>query len=556
MLRFISIDNYTLIDHLEMEFLPGLNLITGETGSGKSILVDAVGLLVGARASLEMVREGCDRASIEGIFSVASDNPVWQIQDETVVDSDDGELIVRREISLTGTNRVFINGRLSTLNHLFNLGSFLVHIHGQHEQQGLLQPVNHLDYLDEFGGNQKLRDEVSRMFQSLQEFQSRIRMIQSSERERLQRRDLLQFQLEEIESLQLEAGLDGRLSAEKLLLSSAEKRSQAARESYDALYEREASILTMLGQVLKKISGLAEMDESLLGASQKMQDLVFQLEEIAFQTRDYADSIEFSSARLEQVEERLAEIEKAKRKYGATVEGILGYAEQAELEACQLEQQETELDELLSEVGRLERSFHRTAKELSEKRTKDAVQLSARIEGELEDLAMQETRFEVRLVQNEKLASEKGIDVVEFLISPNPGEPLRPLAKIASGGELSRIMLALKSVLKTDQASRTLVFDEIDAGIGGRVAKRLGEKLSGLASGNQVFCVTHLPQIAALATQHFHVGKRKKGTRTIIELVNLDQQGRVEELSRMLAGDAITATTRRQALELMNKLQR
>jgi DNA repair protein RecN (Recombination protein N) len=296
------------------------------------------------------------------------------------------------------------------------------------------------------------------------------------------------------------------------------------------------------------------MDKSLQGACEKIQDLVFQLEEIAFQARDYADSIEFSPARLEQVEERLAEIEKAKRKYGGTVEEILSYARQAEQEACQLEQQETELDELHSEVVRLEKSFQRAATELSQKRTKDAVQLSARIEHDLNDLAMKETRFEVKLEKSERLASEKGIDIAEFLISPNPGEPLKPLAKIASGGELSRIMLALKSVLKSDQASRTLVFDEIDAGIGGRVAKRLGEKLFRLAAGNQVFCVTHLPQIAALATQHFHVGKRKKGKRTIVELVNLDQQGRVEELSRMLAGDEITATTRRQALELMSEL--
>jgi DNA repair protein RecN (Recombination protein N) len=326
------------------------------------------------------------------------------------------------------------------------------------------------------------------------------------------------------------------------------------RESYDLLYERESSVLSGLGQVSKKLSELAEMDQAWLETSEKVRELVFQLEEVAFQTRDYADSIHYDPKRLEQVEDRLAEIDKAKRKYGATIEEILRYCEQVEKEAEGLEQEENELEELLVRVGERENLFFSLARKLSEKRKKDAARLAAVIEAELDDLAMQQTRFEVKLERNEKLASEKGIDAAEFLISPNPGEPLRPLAKIVSGGELSRIMLALKSILKSDQPALTLVFDEIDAGIGGRVAKRLGEKLSRLSSQNQVFCVTHLPQIAALANQHFHVGKRTKSDRTIVELVSLNQQGRIEELSRMLAGDAITETTRRQAEELMNEV--
>jgi DNA repair protein RecN (Recombination protein N) len=293
------------------------------------------------------------------------------------------------------------------------------------------------------------------------------------------------------------------------------------------------------------------MDESFSETAQKMQDIYYQLEEIAFQTRDYFDSVEFSSARLEQLEERLAEIDKAKRKYGRTIEEILSYAEKIRSEADALENQEAELGDLLSELRVLEETYETVARELSEKRRADGVKLSRSIERELADLGMQDTEIEIRLARSEEMFGEKGIDTVEFLISPNPGEPTRPLAKIASGGELSRVMLALKSVLKTDEFSKTLVFDEIDAGIGGRVANSLGAKLHKLSGRHQVFCVTHLPQIAALASQHFHVGKHAKGERTIVELACLDQHGRIEELARMLAGEAVTNTTLRQAEEMI-----
>lgn len=556
MLRFISIDNYTLIDHLEVEFRPGLNLITGETGSGKSILVDAVGLLVGARASQEMVREGFDLARVEGIFALPRKSPVRGILNEGAPLGESDELIIRREISRSGTNRVFINGRLSTLNQLLELGDSLVNIHGQHEQQGLLQPGNHLEYLDSFGNNQALRSDVEKSCRDLQQTEARIQSIQSSDRERLQRRDLLQYQIKEISSLQLETGLEESLRGEKGLLSSAEMRSQKARESYDLLYERETSALSVLGQVSKCLADLAELDSAFSQFSPRMKEIYYQLEEIAFQARDYADNIEFSPARLEQVEERLAEIEKAKRKYGGTIEDILSYAREIASESEELKSTETEVEQLISQVGALRKRYLRAAELLSEKRSLDAARLAKVIEDELADLAMQDTRFEVCLEHVEGQIDEKGTDLVEFLISPNPGEPLRPLAKSASGGELSRVMLALKSVLKGGEIKRTLVFDEIDAGIGGRVAASLGEKLFRLSRSHQVFCVTHLPQVAARANQHFHVDKRTREKRTVVELKNLDDQERVEELSRMLAGDAVTSTTRRQAEEMISHLQR
>jgi DNA repair protein RecN (Recombination protein N) len=550
MLRFISIDNFALIDHLETEFQPGLNLITGETGSGKSILVDAVGLLIGARASLDMIREGHDLACVEGVYEILDGSPAGAWLEGNGYPRED-ELIIRREISRSGTNRIFVNGRLTTLSALSKLGSLLVDIHGQHAHQMLLQPATHLAFLDAFAGLDTNLKSVRDRYEELSSIETRLRRIQKSERERLHRLDLLDYQLKEIEGLDLSPGMDVLLEEERQLLASAERRLEAAGEVHSLLYEHDSAVLSVLETVRKRLEELASLDRQFSSAADQLRETRYQLEELAFQARDYASSVEFNPARLEKVEEQLAELDKIKRKYGETVDEVLGYAREISEKIEALDAEKHEATELTDRITRLREAFLAAARELSRHRKSASSALCEAVERELAELAMPDVVFQVQMKSSEDVIREDGIDEVEFLISANPGEPPKPLAKIASGGELSRVMLALKSISKAEEYSRTLVFDEVDAGIGGRTATSLGEKLSRLSRHHQVFCVTHLSQVAALADQHFHVGKRLQEDRTLIQIGRLDREGRIEELSRMLAGEAVTETTRKQAREML-----
>ncbi len=552
MLRLLSIENFALIDRLEVEFDAGLNLITGETGSGKSILVDAVGLLIGQRASVEMIRSGFEKARVEGLFEVPAHHPALARLAGAGIEAR-GEILIRREIALSGGNKVYVNGSLSTQGFLAELGSELADIHGQHDQQQLLTPRAHLQFLDAFGRFSPALDQTARLFRQLEAARSRHRSIQNGEQERLRRLDMIRFQIREIDSLRLHPGLDAELIEEKRMLGSAERRRRLSTQAFRKLYEEERSVLSGLGQVQKSVEELAPLDPRFSQAVEKLSEARFQLEEIAFQLRDYSDSVEFSPQRLEAVEERLAELEKAGRKYGASAAEMIDYRAGLAKELAGLDGQEAESEQLLIHLGKLESDYFAAATELSEKRRLAALGLSRRVEAELSQLAMEATRFESAFSTDREAATEKGIDAIEFLISPNPGESPKPLAKIASGGELSRVILALKSILTLEDYPKTLVFDEIDAGIGGRVASTLGEKLAALASTNQVFCVTHLPQIAAAAARHFHVGKSVEGERTRIDLRLLEPEQREEEIARMLAGNRVTTTTLRQARELLAK---
>ncbi len=552
MLRLLSIENFALIDRLEMEFGPGLNLITGETGSGKSILVDAVGLATGQRASAEMVRGGFDRCRVEAVFEIAPPHPAFSKLSEAGVESD-GQLIIRREIAVAGANKVYVNGVLSTQGFLAELGGLLTDIHGQHDQQTLLAPRTHLQFLDAFARPGQPLEETRRLFAELDETRGRLEAIRQGERERLRRIDQIEFEIRELEALRLKPGLDAELAEDKRLLASAERRHRACREAFRRLYEDERSALARLGQVEKTVEELNQLDPRFSQTVEKFAETRFQLEEIAFELRDYADSVEFDPNRLEAVEERLAELQKAGRKYGATAEEMLDYLDSIRAELERLVQQTAQLEGLTEKRARLEKDYLEAARRLSAKRREASAALAQRVEKELAALAMEAARFEVALESDPERASGKGIDSVEFLISANPGEQPKPLAKVASGGELSRVILALKSILTLETYPKTLVFDEVDAGIGGRTASTLGEKLAGLARSHQVFCVTHLPQIAAVASHHFHVGKVRLGARTRIELRRLESAERETELARMLAGSKVTETTLRQARELLGK---
>lgn len=553
MLKFLSVENFALIDRLEIEFSKGLNLITGETGSGKSILVDAVGLLVGRRASLEMVRQGFEQARVEGMFELSGEHPARVFLADAGIPLEGGELIIRRNISRSGSNKIFINGVLSPLATLSQLGTFLADIHGQHEQQLLLRSSVQLQFLDAFSAHEPLTQQVRESFHLLQGVRSELERLQASEQERLQRLDTLHFQIADIDKLQLRAGLDVELEAERGLLASAEKRLSASQRAYQDIYEREESSLSLLHQAKKELEELCELDPQLEPVMVKLSDSRYLLEEVAYQLRDYTNQIESNPGRLDAVQESLSEIQKARRKYGETVDEILAYLEKAQKEVLELSQCEAEIEQLAKKESQLESKYRALAQHLSRGRHQQAKLLSRQVERELTDLHMGNAAFTVQVNTSDEKVTEQGMDQVEFLISANVGESSKPLAKIASGGELSRTVLALKSILTLEDYPKTLVFDEVDAGIGGRVASTIGEKLARLGTAHQVFCVTHLPQVASYASQHFHVTKRPSAERTIVEIVPLEQKARVEEISRMMAGKALTDTTRKQARELLRR---
>ena len=556
MLKFLAIENFALIDRLEIEFEAGLNLVTGETGSGKSILVDAVGLLAGGRASQEMVRQGFSKARLEGIFVLEDKHPARRMLKKAGIDLDQDQLIVRREIALSGANKVFVNQSLTTASFLSELGSYLVDIHGQHDQQQLLQPSNHLEFLDAFGSNGQLLDQVQAAYGELSRVQAEVESLKRGEQQRLQRLDMLRFQMEDIEKLELQPGISQQLEEEGRLLASAEKRLAGALESYQLLYEQEGAVVEQLGLIGRSLQELSQLDAQLEGSAKRLEEVRYQLEEIAYQLRDYQDGVEFNPSRLDAVQERLAGIQKASRKYGRDADALLEYYQTLQSRIDELEQGETRLEELQASQVALQESYLGLAQSLSASRRQEAAKLGRAVEGELASLAMRNSVVHVDLQSDPESGTGKGIDQVEFLISANPGETPRPLARIASGGELSRMILALKSILTLEKYSKTLVFDEVDAGIGGRVASSVGERLARLSARQQVFCVTHLPQVACRASRHLQVHKVSHQDRTTVRIEVLDKGRRVEELARMLAGESVTDAATRHARELLRQAKR
>lgn len=551
MLQLLRVQNFALIDELEARFGPGLNLITGETGSGKSILVDAVSMLLGERASQEMVRQGRELARIEGLFAPLTAGIREQLSRAGLEGDSSEELIVRREVSLDSNNRVFLNGSLSTLGLLSDIGLRLGNVFGQHEQQSLLRSSRHTDYLENYAGLLDLRRDLQGAFAHWMSLRDGRRLLEENARERLMRLDLLRFQISEIEQLQLRPGLERDLEEERSMLATAEKRLGAARRAYLILYEREDSLIEQLEQVRKESGELGELDPKIGDLEASLEEFRYQLEEIAFRLRDYAEEITFEPDRLEQVEERLDEIHKAGRKYGGSVEKILEYLEAAKAEVDQLTREDSRAEDLQEAEQKAEAGYREIAQHLSHRRREAAVRLEEDMHKELSELSMKYSRFVVEFHPLEE-ASATGLEGAEFLFSANPGESPRPLAKVASGGELSRIMLALKTLQTGEREPLMMVFDEVDAGIGGRIATTLGQKLASLSERHQVFCVTHLAQIAALGTRHFYISKQVTQERTVIRLQGLDESQRVEELARMMAGKKISDTTRKQAREMLD----
>ena len=537
MLRFLRIRNLAVIEAVEVEFEPGFNVLTGETGAGKSILVEAVGLLLGARASADLVRTGEPLATIEAIFD----------------DAGGRELIVRREISNQGRSRSFIDGALATASALRDLSARLVELHGQHEHQALLDPLAHLPLLDDYAGAGEIATEVGSVWTRLRSLRDELERSRMDEREKSARLDLIGFQLGEIEKAAPKAGEDEELAATRQVLASAERIQRLCEESYATLYDRDDAVLAGLGGVWKRIGELATIDPQFAAYVESRDTIKSQLEDLAFFLRSYAQDIDASPARLQEIEDRLASLERLKKKHGESLADVIARSEALRGELHDLEHATERAAVLDAALDAAHAAYRTVAGELSARRKAAAKEFARALEKALADLAMAKTRCEVRFQEGggEERWSERGLDEAEFYISPNPGEDVKPLARIASGGELSRIMLALKTLATTDAPGKTLIFDEVDAGIGGAVADVVGARLRLLGERFQVLCITHLPQIAAYGSTHYRIEKSIRGGRTSTTVARIDGPERETEIARMMGGAAVTASVLAGAREMI-----
>ena len=565
MLQLLNISNIALIDELRVEFDHGLNLLTGETGSGKSIIVDALGVLIGGRFSSDLLKSGTERGSIEGLFSLSPDPKLSErlstaglIDD---IDNEPFELIVRREISATGRNKIFINNQLATQSLLRELREFLVDIHGQGDQQTLFDSDTHLDLLDSFAGLTARRTELAAAFHQWNTLRLELEELERNEAERFQLLDTLKYQIQELERAQLDLTEDEQLHEERGRLMNIEKLTALSSESYRLVYEDDDAALARVRQTSQRLEELMQFDSRFREHLEGLENARAVLEDLAFSLRDFLEKLEFSPARLAEIDDRLAELARLKRKYGGSIESALDHLARSQVRLSQLEHSDEREKELTTKVQSARDVYVELATRLHTERVRAAKKFEQAVERDMSDVALTNARFQVQInaptpaelntESKDESFSARGIDRVEFYFSANVGEEVRPLARIASGGEASRLMLVLKTAANASEFPRTIVFDEIDTGIGGRVSEAVGAKLKSLSRTNQVLCVTHQPQIARFADHHLVVEKQSTKHRTQVAITKLDRNGRVEELARMLTGAEITASARKHAKELL-----
>jgi len=555
MLTELNIRNFAIIDELNVSFTGGLNMLSGETGAGKSIIIGAVSLLLGDRASSDLVRSAADSAVVEALFDVSGNKEVRKKLEEAGMNEGD-ELLLKRVVSREGRNKIYINGSSATLGMLASLGELLVNICGQREHQVLLDVDNHIDILDTFGALTSLRAEFYDLYTDWQGLKKKLGKLEARNNEKLQREELLRFQLDEIEKSDVKIGEDTALQDEKRILGNAQKLDEYATRAHDALYAAEGSLLERLGGVVDDIKEIRKIDAGLKVSAEDLESVFFNLEEISFVLRDYVKGITFDPARLEAIDDRLEYLGKLKRKYGATIEGILQRKEEVAEELEGIAYLGEEIARLSDEIGRREEILLEKAGDLSARRREAAATLKETIEDEIHSMRMADTVFEVRFASptgegDISSLNPKGMDEVEFYLSTNIGEDLLPLNRIASGGELSRIVLAVKKVLAGTGAVGTVVFDEVDSGIGGAAAEVVGKKLKDVSRHHQVICITHLPQIACFGDTHFLVSKKVQGERTNAGMDLLSEEERLDEITRMLSGVEMTEKTRQHASEML-----
>ncbi|MGG1515243.1 DNA repair protein RecN [Paenibacillus oryzisoli] len=565
MLTELSIRNLAVIEHVHIRFKSGFHVLTGETGAGKSIIIDALTLVAGGRGSSELVRYGADKAEIEAMFELPSDHPVWATLKELGIEGDPGEhLVIRREITATGKSSSRINGQLVNMTMLRKTGEWLVNIHGQHEHQSLLQVEEHIHSLDAFGDEEveAVKAAYEASYNAYIRIEKELRDLQETSKQALQMLDLYRFQIDEISSAKLKVGEDEALAEEKRKLANAEKLYQSSSEAYDFLYATNRA-LDSAGKTVSRLQDIVQLDPAKLSPLlEQAQTAYYQLEDAAFQLRDYRDEIEFNPSRLDFIEQRLDSITTLRRKYGENIPEILAYLEKIKAEVDTIENKDEYVQKLEQKLAAAGAELAVHALDLSKLRRRIAEDLARQIEHELRDLQMERTQFRVQIdqtpdergieVEGVKVRfNRQGIDQVEFMMAPNPGEPLRGLSKIASGGELSRIMLAMKAIFARIDQIPVLVFDEVDTGVSGRAAQAIAEKMAVLSAACQVFSITHLPQVASFADVHFYIRKEIDQERTYTRVQDLPESGRIEELARMLGGVEVTETTLHHAGEML-----
>lgn len=567
MLQELFIKDFALIDELALSFSNGLTMITGETGAGKSIIVGALNLLIGGRASADLIRTGADEARVEAVFSIADLPEVKNMLRDWDIAPDGNDLIVRRAVSRAGKNRITIAGRPATLQMLGQLGGRLLDISGQYAQQLLLHENHHLDILDGFGNLEELRREYATLFATYQETAQRLTTLTQRSRDIAQRRDLLAFQEQEIARAALQPGEEERLVEEKAVLSHARQLQEATYGAYARLYEDDTAIVPAVNQLAKALQEAAALDGSIRDLLHELSGAALTLEECARSLRTYAQKITLDPQRLDDIEARLAELHRLKRKYGPTVEDVLAYHATIRDELDALQENATHAADLRRELGEQAERLWSLAETLTRKRTQAAAAFKKKVEAELSDIGFRKALFAPVFETAQRSPcddpldavqglTDRGGDTVRFHIAPNQGEESKPLSRIASGGELSRIVLAIKRIVARKYGVATLVFDEVDAGIGGAVAEAVGIKLRDIAHRHQVLCITHVPQIAVYGTAHFSVAKAVAGGRTVTTVTALDAAARRDEIARMLGGKNISPKTIAHAQEMLLNAQR
>ncbi len=550
MLSVLHIENIAVIEQADIVFDAGFNVLTGETGAGKSIVIDAISAILGERAYRDVIRTGCDKAFVSAVFTGIGPLPWFQ---ENQVDYDPGELLIQREIFLDGKNVCRVNGRPVTVAILKKLGLQLINIHGQHDSQQLFDEANHLRYLDLFARDQDLLEAYQQAFGRVQETRGQIQRLSMDESEKLRKVEMLEYQIRELEKAELKPGEDEQLEARRKRLQNGEKMKSGLCAAVDALYGGEDSdgAASLVQTAERAVAALCRYDESLEPLQGRLGEIAYALQDVTEELRDLRDGLAFSEDELEALETRLDTIHKLRRKYGATCVEMLAYLDRCRAELEEITFSSEKLEQLQGQLAREEEAARRAGLALRGRRQEAAEALAGRILSELTQLDMPKVRFVCQFEEQD--LAPNGLDAVRFLMSANVGEALKPMSKVASGGELARIMLALKNVLAEQDQVPTLIFDEVDAGISGQAAQKVAEKLSQVAKTKQILCVTHLAQIAAMADTHLYISKAEKQGRTYTSVTPLDRQGRREEIARIIGGAVITETTLRSAEEMLRR---
>ncbi|PGZ96419.1 DNA repair protein RecN [Bacillus pseudomycoides] len=570
MLSELSIRNFAIIESLNISFQKGLTVLSGETGAGKSIIIDAISLLVGGRGSAEFVRYGTDKAEIEGLFYIEDENhPCVMKAEELDIEIEDGMIILKRDISVNGKSVCRVNGKLVTLSVLKEIGKTLVDIHGQHETQDLMNEDRHLFMLDHFDGDHILvqLEKYQNVYREYEQLKKQLLSLTENEQQMAHRLDLIQFQHEEIRNADLKIDEEQNLLEERLKISNFEKIYKALGDSYRSLTE-DRSGLDHVRNAMNQMESITDLDVAYQENYDAIANSYYLLEEAAYQLREKLDMMEYDPNRLDEIETRLNEIRMLKRKYGNTVEEILAYADKIEQEIFTIENKDVHIETTRKKLKEVEQLILKEAKLLSDMRHNLANRLTTAIHQELKELYMEKTKFEVMIKKKEGTIddplvegapvkmTQDGYDYVEFYISTNPGEPLKPLSKVASGGELSRIILALKSIFSKHQGVASVIFDEVDTGVSGRVAQAIAEKIYRVSVNSQVLCITHLPQVASMADSHLFIRKQIVNERTVTSVTVLSQDEKVTEIARMISGVEITDLTTEHARELLSQAHR